>query len=76
MTAADKPLITREAGIMFEWLMRWWRVEIALFLCYFDSWQRGDNVSFRYCAHKSKLVSGFWIAIYFMGQFIVGCLLR
>lgn len=48
---------------LLDWLVRWWRVETALFFCYFDSWQRGDDYSCRYCANKSIFVSAFWIVV-------------
>lgn len=37
---------------MFDWLVRRWRVEVALFRCYFEAWRREDTASFTYCKDK------------------------
>ena len=46
---------------MFDWLVRWWRVEVALWTCYWDALRRGDRYSYQYCAEHSLLVFAFWL---------------
>lgn len=61
---------------MLDWLIRWWRVEIALLICYFDSLRRGDQVSYQYCAQKSILVSLFCFAAVVVVLMVVGSVIR
>ena len=59
---------------MLDWISRWWRVEVALFICYFDSLRRGDQTSYRYCAQKSMMVSLFGFVTVVGGLTVIGVL--
>lgn len=61
---------------MLDWLIRWWRVEVALFICYFDSLRRGDRESYQYCAQKSMLVSVFCFAAFMGALMLLGSVIR
>ena len=41
-------------------LIRIWRVEIALFICYCYAWRRGDQDTIRYCLKHGVLVNLVW----------------
>jgi hypothetical protein len=42
-------------------MVRWWRVEIALWVCYWNALDQDDRPSIRYCADYSLLISAFWL---------------
>ena len=45
---------------MWDRLVRRWRVELALWECYWGA-PEGDDFSQNYCCEHSWLVSGFWL---------------
>lgn len=57
---------------MWDSLVRWWRVEVALFICYLYAVRRGDRPSYRYCADRSILVSAFCVVVLAAGLMLVG----
>ncbi|WP_425059353.1 hypothetical protein SCACP_40410 [Sporomusa carbonis] len=60
---------------MLNWLVRWWRVEVALWVCYWGALRRGDKYSYQYCAEHSLLVSAFWIVALGI-PYLLACLFR
>ena len=46
---------------MWDYLVRRWRVETALWECYWNALDRDDRPSIRYCADHSLLLSAFWL---------------
>lgn len=48
---------------MWNYLVRQWRVEAALWVCYWNALDRDDRPSIRYCADHSLLLSVFWLAV-------------
>ncbi|MCM0759514.1 hypothetical protein M7775_13230 [Sporomusa sphaeroides DSM 2875] len=57
---------------MWDSLVRWLRVEVALFICYLYAVRRGDRHSYRYCADRSILVSVFCVVALVAGLMLVG----
>jgi hypothetical protein len=57
---------------MLDWLVRMWRVEVALWVCYWRAMERGDRYSYRYCADHSLLVTLFWIAVILLPVLVFG----
>ena len=58
----------REVQVMWDYLVRRWRVEVALLECYWDALKRGDQYSYRYWADHSLLVSAFCLAVLIGGN--------
>ncbi|WP_333593654.1 hypothetical protein [Anaerospora hongkongensis] len=56
------------------WFMRMWRVQVALWLCYWRAWDRGDRYTYEYCGDRSIFVSIFWILMLFVPFLIAGIL--
>jgi len=48
---------------MWDYLVRRWRVEAALWICYWNALERDDRPSIRYCADHSLLLSVFWLVV-------------
>lgn len=48
---------------MWDTIVRRWRVELALWECYWDALRRGDQYSYRYYADHSLLVGLFWVLV-------------
>jgi hypothetical protein len=46
-----------------DYLVRRWRVEAVLWVCYWNALERDDWLSIRYCADHSLLLSAFWLVM-------------
>lgn len=61
--------------MLWRWLVRRWRVELALWECYwgapeFDVWSRW------YCMKHSWLLRIYWALVYLGGVLIIGIVLQ
>lgn len=61
---------------MWDDLSRWWRVEVALWVCYWDALDRKDQPSVRYCADHSLLLSVFWLVALIGGLMFFGTIVQ
>lgn len=61
---------------MWDWLVRMWRVEVVLWVCYWRALDRDDRPSYRYCADHSLLVSAFWLIALVAGVMAIGTIIQ
>ena len=61
---------------MWDYLVRRWRVEVALWVCYWNAINRDDQFSIRYCAEHSLLVFAFWLIVLMCGIFALGTVIQ
>ncbi|MEM5769755.1 MAG: hypothetical protein AAGU23_11265 [Bacillota bacterium] len=61
---------------MWDWFVRMWRIEWALWVCYWRALERDDHQSVRYCADHSLLVSVFWLVMILAGTTAFGIIVR
>ncbi|MDF2571759.1 MAG: hypothetical protein K0R55_3363 [Sporomusa sp.] len=55
-----------------DYLVRRWRVEAVLWVCYWNALDRDDWPSIRYCADHSLLLSAFWLVMLIGGLMAFG----
>jgi hypothetical protein len=53
-----------------------WRIEWALWVCYWNAINRDDQFSIHYCANRSLLVFTFWLVVLMCGIFALGTVIR
>ena len=61
---------------MWDYLVRRWRVEAALWVCYWNAMVRGDRPSIRYCADHSLLLTVFWLVALTGGLIVFGAVIE
>gem|GEM_PF-2208933 len=61
---------------MWDELARWWRVEAALWVCYWNALDRKDQASVRYCADHGLLLSVFWLVALISELMVFGMFLQ
>lgn len=61
---------------MWDYLVRRWRVEAALWVCYWNALDRDDWPSIRYCADHSVLLSVFWLVALISGLMVFGTVVQ
>nr|WP_092075114.1 hypothetical protein [Dendrosporobacter quercicolus]NSL49640.1 hypothetical protein [Dendrosporobacter quercicolus DSM 1736]SDN33670.1 hypothetical protein SAMN04488502_1194 [Dendrosporobacter quercicolus] len=61
---------------MRDYLDRRWRVEAALWICYWHALGRDDQESVWYCAGHSLLLSVFWLAALAGGLLVLGAFMQ
>ena len=71
-----EPLTKTGGAGMWDYLVRRWRVEAALWVCYWNALERKDQASIRYCADHSLLLSVFWLVILIGGLMAFGMVVQ
>ena len=61
--------------MLWRWLVRRYRVERALWDCYWRAGKRGDWTSYEYCERHSWAVRIYWRLVYYVGSFLLVMLL-
>ena len=61
---------------MWDYLARRWRVEVALWVCYWNALGQEDQASLRYCADHSLLLSAFWLVTLVGGLLVFGTVVQ
>lgn len=61
---------------MWDYLVRRWRVEAALWICYWNALERVDRPSIRYCADHSLLLSVFSLVMLIGGLMAFGTVVQ
>ena len=61
---------------MRDELVRWWQVEAALWVCYWNALDRKDQASIQYCANHSLLLSVFWLVVLVGGVMMLGMVVQ
>ncbi len=61
---------------MWDEIVRGWRVEAALWVCYWNALDRKDQASVRYCADHSLLLSVFWLVVLAGGVLTLGMVVQ
>ena len=61
---------------MWDYLVRRWRVETALWECYWNALDRDDRPSIRYCTDHSLLLSAFWLVVLIGGLMAFGAVIE
>ncbi|WP_434132212.1 hypothetical protein KIAC18_003986 [Sporomusa sphaeroides] len=57
---------------MWDYLARWWWVEVTLWICYWNALARDDRYSSKYCVNHSLLLSVFWAVALVFGLMALG----